>query len=111
MTFRMTAIAAFVLLSGISMADAGDPLPQDTFVVDKDTGVCEAFGAGYARLPGTSTCIRVSGYVWSQVGVSSGSDRWQSDSRARLQFDSRTDTEWGELAGRLRIQGTVGDRP
>ncbi|MEQ8450708.1 MAG: porin, partial [Nitratireductor sp.] len=33
--------------------------------------VCDAYGAGFFYIPGTETCLRISGYVWYQVGTGS----------------------------------------
>lgn len=86
--------------------------------------VCDAFGNGYFYMPGTETCLRVSGYVWFQVGGerqkfdetatvgvdtltlsgTAGDQSYTSNTRARVNIDTRSDTELGELAARIRIQ-------
>jgi hypothetical protein len=33
--------------------------------------VCDAYGAGFFYIPGTETCLQISGYVWYQIGASS----------------------------------------
>ena len=81
----------------------------DSLEYQEDNGVCASWGEGYALVPGTNTCLRVSGYVWTQFGTSSRSGGGETGSRARLQFDSRGDTEFGDFAGQLRLQDTFGD--
>jgi hypothetical protein len=63
-------------MSGVHAEDAvkaDQPTYADPSVV---TG-CEAYGSGFARLPGTSTCVRVSGSASFEQRVSgaSGGDR------------------------------------
>ncbi|MEO4044791.1 porin [Hoeflea sp. CAU 1731] len=104
--------AALFAASGASAADAiiaAEPEPVEY------VRVCDAFGNGYFYIPGTETCLRISGYVWFQVGAtnvsydSSYDDSWENSTRARVNIDARSDTEWGELASRIRLQGTFGD--
>ncbi|MBW8639508.1 porin [Hoeflea sp. WL0058] len=104
--------AALFAASGASAADAiiaAEPEPVEY------VRVCDAFGNGYFYIPGTETCLRISGYVWFQVGAtdvswdSAYSDTWENSTRARVNIDARSDTEWGELASRIRLQGTWGN--
>ncbi len=104
--------AAMFAASGASAADAiiaAEPEPVEY------VRVCDAFGNGYFYIPGTETCLRISGYVWFQVGAtdvsydSSIGDTWENSTRARVNIDARSDTEWGELASRIRLQGTWGN--
>ncbi|MEO4044789.1 porin [Hoeflea sp. CAU 1731] len=103
--------AALFAASGASAADAiiaAEPEPVEY------VRVCDAFGNGYFYIPGTETCLRISGYVWFQVGATNVSwedeydDSWENSTRARVNIDARSDTEWGELASRIRLQGTWG---
>lgn len=111
--------AAMFAVSGASAADAivaAEPEPVEY------VRVCDAFGNGYFYIPGTETCLRISGYVWFQVGGDSainqfrdvsgirrlGRSTYEQSTRARVNIDARSDTEWGELASRIRIQSTWG---
>lgn len=102
----LDSAAAMFAVSGASAADAivaAEPEPVEY------VRVCDAFGNGYFYIPGTETCLRLSGYVWFQLGGSTGDDSWENgntSTRARLDIDARSDTEWGELASRIRLQGT-----
>ncbi len=83
--------------------------------------VCDAFGAGFFYIPGTETCLRISGYVRYRVGATSDDgltdtpnfngyapDGWNKETRARVNIDARQDTEWGMLRSYLRLQSTWG---
>jgi hypothetical protein len=116
--------AALVAVSGARAADAiviAEPEPVEY------VRICDAYGAGFFYIPGTETCLRFDGYVRMQVNASSANlningqpallpggianpafvgvqDGWLFNTRARLNVDARSDTEWGTLRGFMRIQ-------
>ena len=104
--------AALVAVTGARAADAvviAEPEPVEY------VRVCDAYGAGFFYIPGTETCLKFDGYVRMQIGAAGG-DRWSNhdiydveegwrfNTRARLNVDARSDTEWGTLRGYMRIQ-------
>jgi hypothetical protein len=119
--------AALVAVSGARAADAVmAPEPEPVEYVR----VCDAYGAGFFYIPGTETCLRISGYVWYQIGAdgwgmtnplisdtlpsagSTAGEGWHNSIRARVNFDARSETEWGTLRSYIRLQSTwngVGD--
>ncbi len=115
--------AALVAATGAKAADAvviAEPEPVEY------VRVCDAYGAGFFYIPGTETCLRISGYVWFQMWTSSdqisgapfdttafygGTDRLgnsalRTGARGRVNFDARSDTEWGTLRSYIRLQGS-----
>jgi len=87
--------------------------------------VCDMYGAGFFYIPGTETCLQFSGFVWGQVatesfegrgdspdyqtyGANPGDGGWIMTTRARLQVDARSSTEWGTLRAMMRIQADTG---
>lgn len=52
------------LLAGAMPAFAGSPPPANP---PKPDPVCAAFGPGFARVPGGSTCVKVSGGVQTDL--------------------------------------------
>ncbi|WP_311030152.1 porin [Mesorhizobium koreense] len=117
--------AALLAVSGARAADAvmaPEPEPVDY------VRVCDAYGAGFFYIPGTETCLSINGYVWFQVGATSRQDAndtpgyyynddhdfgpfaahtgWQTGSRVRINFDARSETEWGTLRGWMRLQAS-----
>lgn len=122
--------AAMVAVSGARAADAvviAEPEPVEY------VRVCDAYGSGFFYIPGTETCLSISGYVWYQIGAGSDvapslpffagdttsyygyADGWNKRVRARVNFDARSDTEWGTLRGFIRLQSDfasgTGDGP
>ena len=93
--------AALVAVSGARAADAvvvAEPEPVEY------VRVCDVYGAGFFYIPGTETCLAISGYVWYQIGLDSRNDYETKSTRARVNFDARSDTEWGTLRGYIRLQ-------
>jgi len=104
--------AALVAVTGARAADAvviAEPEPVEY------VRVCDAYGAGFFYIPGTETCLKFDGYVRMQIGASAGDawvnhdivdvvEGWRFTTRARLNVDARSDTEWGTLRGYMRIQ-------
>jgi hypothetical protein len=98
--------AALAVVSGAQAADAivaAEPEPMEY------VRVCDAFGTGYFYIPGTETCLKISGsvrfaYDWSK---SDGTD-FEGDfqTRARVEFTAKNDSEIGTIGSYIRIQGT-----
>lgn len=96
--------AGLVAVSGAQAADAivfAEPEPVEY------VRVCDMYGAGFFYIPGTETCLQVSGLVWYQIGANDTSDTFIKGTRARLNLDARSDTEWGTLRGYVRFQGDM----
>ncbi|PSH57625.1 MULTISPECIES: porin [Phyllobacterium] len=106
--------AALVAVTGARAADAvvvAEPEPVEY------VKVCDAYGAGFYYIPGTETCLKVSGYV--RFDVKAGTDPYTGidygtfkvRSRASLRFDARSETELGTLRSyaEARIQFTDGE--
>jgi hypothetical protein len=97
--------AALAAVSGAQAADAivaAEPEPMEY------VRVCDAFGAGFFYIPGSETCLKIGGYVRFQTNIgkdSSGSSDWDSFTRAQLELDTRSDTEFGALRGFIGLRG------
>lgn len=96
--------AALVAVTGARAADAVIAEPEPVEYVR----VCDMFGTGFYYIPGTETCFRIDGYVWYQIGTTSAgtNNEWIKSTRVRLNFDARSETEWGTLRGFIRLQAT-----
>ena len=99
--------AGLVAMSGAQAAD----LPLKAKAVEY-VRVCSLYGAGFYYIPGTDTCIKLSGYLRVDVIANSNSDntgntsgtagarnRWSNGytwrSREDFDIDTRTATEYG----------------
>ncbi len=91
--------AALVAVSGAHAADAivaAEPEPLEY------VRICDAYGAGYFFIPGTETCLKIGGKVRTE---GKWYDAYDADShngtlwhtRAELQLQTATDTEYGPL--------------
>ena len=125
-TLLMGSAASLIAVSGAYAADAvvAEPEPMDY------VKVCDMYGAGFFYIPGTETCLKISGYVdvqyeYSQIdnklaveSGSEGSNTWDagefSDSYsigepvylARVNFDAREETDYGTLQSYIRMEGS-----
>src|SRR5690606_28915813 len=72
---------------------------------------------GFFYIPGTETCLKISGYIFYEIGAASdpgsyhpySSEEYTKYIRARLNFDARSETEWGTLQSYIRAQADYTD--
>lgn len=120
--------AAMIAVTGARAADVVVVEPEPVEYVR----VCDAYGAGFYYIPGTETCLRVSGYVrvWyasteyhdGYIATKGATDAngltyqvalnerqkhiWRY--KIELNWDARNETEWGLLRSFIRLDGTGG---
>lgn len=119
-------VAAVIVTGEAAAADA-------VVVADSEpiqyVAVCDVFGKGFFYIPGTETCLRISGYVRHKVGATNDdgfrskdgqlvgdtpnyqgyqAGGWNNQTRARINFDARTETEWGTMRAFVRLQSSWG---
>jgi hypothetical protein len=94
--------AGLVAVAGAQAAD----LPVRKAAPVEYVRVCTTYGTGYFYIPGTDTCLRMSGYVQADYlyleQKRDDLDEIGFRARARLNLDLRTATEWGLLRGYIR---------
>ncbi|NPU13739.1 porin [Bradyrhizobium sp. 83012] len=110
MTVRSLVLGSAAALLAMSGAQAAD-LPIKAKAVEY-VRVCSMYGAGFFYIPGTDTCIKLGGYLRAEAafgtnaifqnavnGVGGGRNRlsnyYTTRSRADLNIDTRTATEYG----------------
>ncbi|MCQ0988848.1 porin [Jiella marina] len=110
--------AALVAVSGARAADVIVPVEPEPMEYVK---VCDVYGTGFYYIPGTETCLQISGYVRYKISAfgqleddfgnnfirNGEGDTYQigSQVRARVNFDAREETEYGTLRAYVRFQG------
>ena len=81
-------------------------LPARTAAGVEVRRTCTSEGAGFFSIPGTETCLRVSGRVRSDYVVTQARGRYQDASGTRtggrVQLDARTPTPYGTLRTVIR---------
>src|SRR3954465_13519578 len=94
--------AALAAVSGAHAADASvaaEPEPMEY------VRVCDAFGTGYFYIPGTETCLKIGGYVRFQVDWdNTDPDNWNARTRGYLNFETKSDTEYGALGSFIALR-------
>lgn len=92
------AFGGFVAAGGARAAEPVRPAGEAT-------RPCPKSGKGFVHIPGSTTCIRLSGRV--AAGVDMGSARRAAPANppnlARLSIDTRSDTEYGPVRTFVRM--------
>lgn len=106
MKFSSTLLAAAAGFVTVSAAQAAD-LPGEAVPAAVDyVKVCDTFGEGFFFIPNTETCLDISGRVrvttrYDETFVDNlgivRTDEIRSAVDARVQFDARSSTEYGQL--------------
>jgi hypothetical protein len=99
----MGAAAAVICVNGARAADL--PLAEPVEYVK----VCNTYGEGFFYVPGTQTCLQLSGLVRADVNYVKVPDRSTDgfffSQRVDLNFDVRSETEYGTLRTYVRLRG------
>ena len=97
--------AALAVVSGAQAADAivaAEPEPMEY------VRVCDAFGTGYFYIPGTETCLKIGGYVRTQLvyddRATGDQSDWDAYTRGYLTIAAKNDTEFGTLGSFINLQ-------
>jgi hypothetical protein len=93
-------------LAAVAGAQAAD-LPVRKAAPVEYVRVCSAYGVGFFYIPGTETCLRVSGFARFEYNVASARQYSQDPtgfrSIGRLNLDARTQTAYGTLRAFVRF--------
>ena len=115
-------LSSVAALMGASQAYAADPtvyaMPEPEPL--EYVRICDTYGAGFFYIPGTETCLSIGGYVYYQIGAESRgpgdtppltfhpggelTDGWYKTVRTRVNFDARSQTDWGTLRSYVRVE-------
>ncbi|MCJ2083266.1 porin [Methylobacterium sp. J-090] len=92
----------FLVALGLGIGLAGPALARERAVAPAgDLLPCPSQGAGFVRVPGTTTCLRLSGRV--AAGLAADRRTTAPLSMGRLSIDTRTATEYGPVRGFVRM--------
>ncbi|MHC5308299.1 porin [Bartonella sp. LJL80] len=118
MRFKTVLLASAAALMTITTAKAADVVVAEPEPVEY-VRVCDAYGAGYFYIPGTETCMRLSGYVRADIKAGDKADarkagdvdqdtyRWRT--RATLRFHTASETELGTLRTFIELRSQWDD--
>lgn len=107
----MASAAGFIACSSAEAAD----LPAKVSAPIEFVRVCNAYGNGFFYIPGTDTCIRLSGRARFETGYQTSYSRTASGTStpgdlagyrglARINVDARSQTSYGTLRAFLRLE-------
>ncbi|MCJ2123607.1 porin [Methylobacterium sp. J-077] len=108
---KSSLLGSAAAFAAIGAAHAAD-LPVKKAVPIEYVRVCSAYGAGFFYIPGTDTCIRISGRARGEVGFQTNESRAQNQtgdvslfrSLLRINMDARTQTDYGTLRAFIRLE-------
>jgi hypothetical protein len=112
MTMKSLLLGAAAGLLTVGAAQAAD-LPMTKAEPVEYVKVCSEFGEGFFYIPGTDTCLKISGEVRANYRFfdrqSRQTDVTQFSTEPRLKFDARTATEYGTLRSYVQINMPIND--
>jgi len=110
----LSLLSAPALIFTASAAEAAATPPPEPEPSTQYVRACDAFGTGYFYIPGTDTCLRMSGFVRSegqggdQVYAHRRGDKSRDTyswlSRATLRFNTASQTDWGVLRSFMELR-------
>ncbi len=120
MNIKSLLIGSAAALAAVSGAQAADAIVAAEPEAVEYVRVCDAFGTGYFYIPGTETCLKISGYARVQVNIANTSDNSPYDAssqysdydvfaRGLLNFEAKNDTEYGVLTSHVRLIGKASE--
>ncbi|MGQ4272545.1 porin [Terrihabitans sp. B22-R8] len=111
-TLLLGTAAGLAAFTGAQAADL--PLAEPVEYVK----VCSTYGEGFFYIPGTDTCLQISGYVrFDMLGRVNGddddddfaggpgADSFATNARGTIAADARSETEWGTLRSYIEFEG------
>lgn len=107
-TLLLGTAAGLMVASAAQAADLpGEPVPAAVDYVK----VCDTYGAGFFYIPGTETCLDISGRVRFRVEYhddAGAADQVDFQADGRLQFDARNSSEYGTVRSFFQISDGLG---
>lgn len=88
MNLRQIALGFAAALAFISGAHAEDAVVPNEFEQQQAVSACDAYGTGFAKMPGTNTCVRVSGALRYEKQF--GDSQSRTHSGTYLGFETRS---------------------
>ena len=110
--------SAAVLAAGTGAQAADLPTAEPVEYVR----ICDAFGTWFFYIPGTDTCLKLSGYVRAESHYVTGDvgdrfqtaesqvNNWGTRVRGHVEWDARTQTDIGLIRAFIALEGTRGPR-
>ena len=107
---KSSLLGSAAAFAAVAAAQAAD-LPVKKAAPIEYVRVCSAYGAGFFYIPGTDTCLRLSGRARFEYGYQAPLSRGAGNgdysgyrSLARINLDARTQTAYGTLRAFVRLE-------
>lgn len=109
MNFKSLLLSSAAALATMTSAQAADAVVAAEPEAVDYVRVCDKYGTGYFYIPGTETCLGMSGSVRSQINYSEdsygidGKGDLDAKAKAYLTVESYSETDYGTLLGTIDI--------
>lgn len=110
--YRQLLLSSVTALAAGPFANAAD-LPILTSAPIEYVRVCTTYGAGFFYIPGTDTCLRLSGRARAEAGYQQNFVRGNGQGdlgmyrgQLRMNIDARTQTDYGTLRAFVRAEAS-----
>jgi hypothetical protein len=111
--FLLGSAAAISMVGGAQAADLPGAEPVEY------VKVCNTYGEGFFYIPGSETCLQISGFARGEYYAFDNkhkNDNLVFAAQTNINFDARTETEYGTLRSYVRLEftrngGAPGDTP
>jgi hypothetical protein len=110
MNIKSLLLGSAAALAAVSGAHAADAIVAAEPEAMEYVRVCDAFGTGYFYIPGTETCLKIGGYVRTQLNFAdnsygaNGRGDYDAATRGYLTFAAKNDTEFGTLSAYINLE-------
>ncbi|MCO6187028.1 porin [Rhizobium sp. L1K21] len=104
MTIKSLLLGSAAALAAVSGAQAADAIVAAEPEPMEYVKVCDAYGDGYFYIPGTETCLAISGFMRYDGSYNFKSKEYEGLFRARIQLDAKNDSEYGTVYSRIRFE-------
>lgn len=106
MTIKSLLLGSAAALAAVSGAQAADAIVAAEPEPMEYVKVCDAYGDGYFYIPGTETCLKLSGFLrYETVYNFTAKTPDYGLFRYRAVFDAKNDSEYGTVYSRVLLEG------
>jgi hypothetical protein len=105
MTIKSLLLGSAAALAAVSGAQAADAIVAAEPEPMEYVKVCDAYGTGYFYIPGTETCLQITGFIRYRGDYNFNTKAYDGKFDYELYFNAKNDSEYGTVYSLLRFLG------
>ncbi len=106
MTIKSLLLGSAAALAAVSGAQAADAIVAAEPEPMEYVKVCDAYGSGYFYIPGTETCLNISGFLRYRGDYNFSTKAYIGTFDYEYYFNAKNDSEFGTVYSTLRLTGS-----